>query len=106
MNIEAIISWGMANQPIIALFALAATIIGALYRPVLDLLSILPSLAWGTVKFTLLTVWMITWPIRALIAWLYEKYGAAPVEKFFDKIFEYFEKREVVKKKLFDNDDL
>lgn len=106
MSIEALISWGLANQPIVALFALAATIIGGLYRPVRDLISALPSLAWNIVKFTLLIVWMITWPIRALITWLYLKYGEAPVERFFDKIFEYFEKREAAREKLPDSDGL
>jgi|GEM_PF-6887844 len=48
MNLDAIIAWVWENKEIIGLFAVVATAIGALYRPMLDLLQFLPRALWCT----------------------------------------------------------
>lgn len=97
MNLDAIIVWVWENKEIVGLFAVIATAIGALYQPTRDLLEVLPKITWGIVKYTVLTIWIIIWPIRKLIAWLYEKFASKHVEKLFDNIFEWFEERELAK---------
>jgi len=88
MSLDAIIDWVWENKEIIGLFAVITTALGAIYQPTRDLLKVLPKLVWSITKFTMLTAWAIIWPIRKLIAWLYVKFAAKHVEKFFDKIFD------------------
>jgi len=97
MNFDAVIAWVWENKETIGIFAVIATAIGALYQPTRDLLEVLPKMIWNIVKYTVLTIWVIIWPIRKLVAWLYEKFASKHVEKFFDNIFEWFEQREATK---------
>lgn len=103
MNLEAITAWAWENKEIIGLFAVIATAVGALYQPTRDLLRVLPKTIWTTIRCVVLIVWIIIWPARKLIAWLYVKFVAKHVEEFFDKIFDWFEKRETAKNKLHDD---
>lgn len=97
MNLNAIIAWVWENKEIIGLFAVIATAIGALYQPTRDLLSFLPRAAWAIIQFSLITVWYITWPIRKIIAVLYFKFVEKHVDRLFEKISDWFEKREAAK---------
>lgn len=97
MNLDAVIAWVWENKEIIGLFAVIATAIGALYRPMLDLLQFLPRAAWEIVKFCLITIWFITWPLRKIIAILYFKFAEKHVERLTDKISDWLDKREAAK---------
>lgn len=94
MELEAIINWVSSNQGLIIALGTIATAFGALYQPARDLLRALPRLLWNVIKFSFQFIWFITWPARKLIAVLYEKFAAKHVEAFFDRIFEWLEKRE------------
>lgn len=97
MDLEAIINFTLDNKEIIGLFAVIATAIGALYRPILDVIKVLPTFTWGLVKFSFQFIWFITWPFRKLVALLYGKFLSNHIDKAFDKMFDWFEKREAVK---------
>lgn len=97
MNLDTIIAWAWENKEIIGLFAVIATAVGALYQPVRDLLSFLPRAAWAIIQFSLIAVWYITWPIRKIIAVLYLKFAEKHVDRLFEKISDWFEKRETAK---------
>ena len=97
MSLDAIIAWVWENKEIIGLFAVIATAAGALYQPVRDLLSFLPRAAWAIIQFSLITAWYITWPIRKIIAVLYLKFAEKHVDRLFEKISDWFEKREAAK---------
>lgn len=98
MSFEVIADWLLENKEIIGIFAVIATAVGALYRPVLDLLRALPGLIWGLIKFIFQFSWFFIWPLRKLIAWSYSKFFSRHVDRTFDRIFDWFEKREAVKK--------
>lgn len=97
------INWLLGHQEILVLLAAIAAGIGALYRPMRDLIKALPKLVWVVIKYTFLTIWIIMWPIRKLIVWTYTKFLSDHVYNFFDRIFDWFEKREIAKEKLSDN---
>lgn len=103
IDVDVIINWLLGHQEILVLLAAIAAGIGALYRPICDLIKSLPGLVWAVIKYTFLTVWLIMWPIRKLIVWAYIKFLSDHVFNFFDKIFDWFEKREIAKEKLSDN---
>lgn len=90
MEFEVIINWVSGNQGLVIALGAIASAFGALYQPARDLLRALPRLLWSAIKFSFQLIWFVTWPARKLIAVLYEKF----VEAFFDRIFEWFEKRE------------
>lgn len=94
MELEAIINWVYHNQELVIAFGAIATAFGTLYQPTRDLLRALPRLLWNVIKFSFRFIWFTAWPARKLIAVLYEKFAAKHGEAFFDRIFEWFEKRE------------
>lgn len=94
MELEAIINWVSSNQELLIALGAIATAFGALYQPARDLLQALPRLLWNVLKFSFQFIWFVIWPARKLIAVLYERFIARHVEAFFDRIFEWFEKRE------------
>lgn len=95
-----VINWLLGHQEIIALLAVIATAIGALYRPVRDLLKALPKFIWAVIKYTFLTIWVMLWPIRKPIAWAYSKFLSAHVYNLLTRFFDWYEKREDAKEKL------
>lgn len=97
MNLDAIIAWVWENKEIIGLFAVVATAIGALYRPMLDLLQFLPRAAWEIAKLCLIIIWFISWPLRKIIAILYFKFAEKYIEKMTDRISDWLERRESAK---------
>lgn len=103
MNLDAIIAWVWENKEIISLFAVIATALGTIYQPTRDLLKVLPKIAWGIIKYSALTAWAIIWPVRKPIKWAYTKFLSDHVYNFFDRIFDWFEKREAAKEKLREN---
>lgn len=97
MELEATINWVSSNQGLIIALGTIATAFGALYQPARDLLRAMPRLLWNVIKFSFQFVWFVIWPARKLIAVPYEKFAAKYVEAFFDRIFEWSEKRETAK---------
>lgn len=103
IEVHVAINWLLGHREILALLAVIAAGIGALYRPVRDLIKALPRFIWVVIKYTSLTIWLIIWPIRKPIAWAYTKFLSDYVYNFFDRILDSFEKREAAKEKLHDN---
>lgn len=97
MSLDIIIKFIWENKEIIGLLAVIATALGALYQPTRDLLGFLPRAVWEIIKFVFLILFFITWPIRRLIVILYLEFAEKYVDKFFNKIFDWFEKREAAK---------
>ena len=97
MELEIIINWISSNQELVIALGAIVTAFGALYQPARDLLRALPRLLWNIVRLSFQFVWLVIWPARKLTAVLYEKFAAKYVEAFFDRIFEWFEKREAAK---------
>lgn len=94
MELEAIINWISSNQGFVIALGAIATAFGALYQPVRDLLRALPRSLWNVIKLSFRFTRFVIWPIRKLVAVLYERFAAKHVEAFFDGIFEWLEKRE------------
>lgn len=99
-EVHIVLNWLMGHKEILALLAVIAAGVGALYRPVRDLIIFIPKLAWVLIKFAFLTIWYISWPIRRPIAWLYTEHLSGHVDNFFGRIFDWYEKREDAKEKL------
>ena len=97
MNLHFASLWIVEHGVIIGLLAAIATAFGALYQPVRDLLKALPGFIWGVIKYSVLTAWVIIWPIRKLIAMAYGKFLSDRVDRMFDKLFDWFEAREARK---------
>lgn len=97
MSFEVIIDWLLQNKEIIGIFAVIATAVGALYHPTLDLLKALSGFVWGLIKFIFQLAWFVAWPLRKLIAFSYSKLFSKHVERAFDRMFDWFEKREAAK---------
>jgi hypothetical protein len=98
MNLDAIIAWVWEYKEIIGLLAVIATALGALYQPTRDLLSFLPKAVWEVIKFVFIVIWFVTWPIRKLIVVLYFKFAEKHVDRLFEKISDWSDKREAAKK--------
>ena len=97
MSFGEIVSWGLENQEIVSLFALIATATGALYQPVRDLLRALPRFLWNIARLAFWVAWSLAWPLRKIIRLVYMKFFAHHVDSLFDRIFDWFEKREARK---------
>lgn len=100
IEVHAVINWLLGHQEILALLAVIAAGVGTLYRPIRDLINVLPKFVWAVIKYAFFAIRVILWPIWKPIAWAYTKFMSDYVYNFLDGIFEWFENRDAAREKL------
>lgn len=106
MNGAPFITWVWANREIISLFAVVATALGTIYQPTRDLLKALSHAVLTLVKITFQILWFVTWPLRKIVKWAYIKFLSDHIDNFFNRIFDWFEKRGSAKEGTTDINDV
>lgn len=102
MNLHEVSNWLLQHAELVGLLATIAAGVGAIYKPTRDLITALPKFIKSVIKFAFKTIWFIIWPLRKLVAWTYFKYTDKYVDKLFEKISNWLDKREIAKEKLRD----